>query len=102
MTRKNAVAELPYGGAKSVIFDTGPVPDRTELMRRFGEFVARTGGAYLPGVDMGTSVDDLALDGRGRGRGLMLAPRPVARHGRRRPRGHPRRGRARRSGTGPT
>ena len=59
MTRKNAVAELPYGGAKSVIFDTGPVPDRAGLMRRFGAFVARAGGAYLPGVDMGTSVDDL-------------------------------------------
>ena len=28
-------------------------------MQRFGEFVIRTGGAYLPGVDMGTSVGDL-------------------------------------------
>jgi leucine dehydrogenase len=28
-------------------------------MQRFGEFVIRTGGAYLPGVDMGTSIDDL-------------------------------------------
>jgi leucine dehydrogenase len=59
MTRKNAIAELPYGGAKSVIFDTGPVADRPALMRRFGAFVARTGGAYLPGVDMGTAVEDL-------------------------------------------
>jgi leucine dehydrogenase len=60
MTLKNAVAELPFGGAKSVILQRGPVRDRTALMRRFGEFVARTGGAYLPGVDMGTSCDDLA------------------------------------------
>jgi leucine dehydrogenase len=60
MTLKNAVAELPYGGGKSVILNRGPVRDRAGLMRRFGEFVARTGGAYLPGVDMGTTVDDLA------------------------------------------
>ncbi len=60
MTLKNAVAELPYGGAKSVILQRGPVRDRTALMHRFGEFVARTGGAYLPGVDMGTSCADLA------------------------------------------
>ncbi len=60
MTLKNAVAELPYGGGKSVILQSGQVGDRTALMRRFGEFVARTGGAYLPGVDMGTTCEDLA------------------------------------------
>ncbi len=60
MTLKNALAEVPFGGAESVILDDGPIADRGALMRRFGEFVARTGGAYLPGVDMGTSVADLA------------------------------------------
>jgi len=60
MTLKNAVAELPFGGAKSVILQRGPVRDRAALMRRFGEFVARTAGAYLPGVDMGTTCEDLA------------------------------------------
>lgn len=59
MTRKNAVAGLPYGGGKSVIVDDGRASDRGALMRRFGEFVARLGGSYLPGVDMGTSVGDL-------------------------------------------
>lgn len=63
MTRKNAVAELPFGGAKAVIFAGAHVADRASVMRRFGEFVARTGGAYLPGVDMGTTVGDLALIG---------------------------------------
>ena len=67
MTLKNAVAELPYGGAKSVIMqaDRKPPtgPERVALMRRFGEFVARTAGTYIPGVDMGTSVEDLALIG---------------------------------------
>ncbi|WP_300681691.1 Glu/Leu/Phe/Val dehydrogenase dimerization domain-containing protein [Nocardioides sp.] len=62
MTAKNALAGLPYGGAKSVILDLAP-RDRDGLMRRFGEFVARLGGTYLPGVDMGTTATDLALMG---------------------------------------
>lgn len=61
MTLKNAVAELPFGGAKAVILADRRVPDRAALMRRFGDFVAGAGGDYLPGVDMGTGVDDLAL-----------------------------------------
>jgi leucine dehydrogenase len=59
MTLKNAFAGLPYGGAKSVILAPAREVDRLALMRRFGEFVIRTGGAYVPGVDMGTTVDDL-------------------------------------------
>ncbi len=60
MTLKNAVAGLPYGGGKSVIFDTG-AHDRVALMGAFGEAVARLGGAYLPGVDMGTTPADLQI-----------------------------------------
>jgi leucine dehydrogenase len=67
MTLKNAIAQLPYGGAKSVIIQNGGEPPtgpaRVKLMRRFGEFVARTAGTYLPGVDMGTTVNDLAIIG---------------------------------------
>lgn len=63
MTLKNASAGLPYGGAKSVILAPDPRCDRRALMRRFGEFVRRTGGAYVPGVDMGTTIDDLAAIG---------------------------------------
>ena len=59
MTLKNAFAGLPYGGAKSVIIAPTREIDRHALMQRFGRFVMRTGGAYLPGVDMGTSVTDL-------------------------------------------
>ncbi|MDF9714777.1 Glu/Leu/Phe/Val dehydrogenase [Nocardioides sp. ChNu-153] len=61
MTWKNALAGLPYGGAKSVIIDDGDRSRRTERLVRFGELVARLGGAYLPGVDMGTTTADLAL-----------------------------------------
>lgn len=63
MTLKNAFADLPFGGAKSVILrDDRPVgPDeRRSLMRAFGGYVQRLNGAYLPGVDMGTTTDDLA------------------------------------------
>ncbi len=61
MTLKNAFAELPFGGAKAVILSGAEIPDRAALMRRFGGFVAACGGDYLPGVDMGTTVDDLAI-----------------------------------------
>ena len=64
MTLKNASAGLPYGGAKSVILAPEPSVDRVALMRRFGDFVTRTGGAYLPGVDMGTTTEDLAIAGQ--------------------------------------
>ena len=66
MTYKHALAELPYGGAKSVIMATGPIPaegtpERLALMQRYGEFIARTAGTYIPGVDMGTLVSDMQI-----------------------------------------
>jgi leucine dehydrogenase len=64
MTLKNASAGLPYGGAKSVILAPEPGTDRVAMMRRFGDFILRTGGSYLPGVDMGTTIEDLAIAGR--------------------------------------
>ncbi|WP_226344181.1 Glu/Leu/Phe/Val dehydrogenase dimerization domain-containing protein [Agilicoccus flavus] len=64
MTFKHALAELPYGGAKSVIIDDDPGRGgdaRARLVSRFGEFVARLGGTYIPGVDMGTTMADMAV-----------------------------------------
>lgn len=66
MTLKHALADLPYGGAKSVIVADGSLPaegspERTALMVRYGEFVARTAGSYIPGVDMGTTVADMQI-----------------------------------------
>jgi leucine dehydrogenase len=67
MTLKNALADIPYGGAKSVILrqDAGPgSPDsparRTAQLLAFASNISKLGGAYVPGVDMGTSVADLA------------------------------------------
>lgn len=66
MTLKNACADIPYGGGKSVIMKPAaqqggaPTPAREDVVRAFGRFVARLGGSYVPGVDMGTTVADLA------------------------------------------
>ncbi|AXH95277.1 Glu/Leu/Phe/Val dehydrogenase [Ornithinimicrobium avium] len=71
MTLKHALAELPYGGAKSVILADGPLPaegsqERVALLTSYGEFVARTAGTYVPGVDMGTTPGDMqAIRGAG-------------------------------------
>lgn len=64
MTLKHALAELPYGGAKSVVLVRGTPappgsPQRQALFARFGTMIARTAGTYLPGVDMGTTLADM-------------------------------------------
>ena len=66
MTLKNACADIPYGGGKSVVMkgDRSDAAGREEVMRAFGRFVARLGGSYIPGVDMGTTVADLATMGQ--------------------------------------
>jgi leucine dehydrogenase len=65
MTLKNALADIPYGGAKSVIMrqegDSDDPAWREVQLRAFAGFVTRLGGTYIPGVDMGTSVGDLAV-----------------------------------------
>ncbi|MFC0437560.1 Glu/Leu/Phe/Val dehydrogenase dimerization domain-containing protein [Kutzneria buriramensis] len=64
-TSKLAFAGLPYGGAKSVILDPGRPVGRSALMRRFGEFVRRLDGAYVPGYDFGTTSQDMLDVGSG-------------------------------------
>ncbi|MFX0539569.1 Glu/Leu/Phe/Val family dehydrogenase [Ornithinimicrobium sp. Y1847] len=64
MTLKHALAGLPYGGGKSVVIAQGPLPptgsdERRRVMHRYGQFIARTGGTYIPGVDMGTTLEDM-------------------------------------------
>jgi leucine dehydrogenase len=69
MTLKNACADLPYGGAKAVLLRNDLIDgknagtNRTAQLRAFGSFLNRLGGGYIPGVDMGTSVEDLAVLG---------------------------------------
>jgi glutamate dehydrogenase/leucine dehydrogenase len=73
MTLKNAVAELPHGGAKSVIVGDPAVPaERKEaIVRAFAAGIADL-REYVPGPDMGT--DEVAMawvcDETGRAAGL--------------------------------
>jgi len=64
MTLKSAVAGLPCGGAKSVIFRPHPATDATtrrRVMEVFASVVRRLDGRYVPGLDMGTALEDLRV-----------------------------------------
>lgn len=62
MTYKNALAGLPFGGAKACIveqpWDSGT---RRTVLRRFGDFVESFGGRYTTAEDMGSSVADIMV-----------------------------------------
>ena len=65
MTRKFAVAGLPFGGGKAVI----AVPElpsgapRRELFLRYGDLVDSLGGTFRTSLDMNTGVPDLDVIG---------------------------------------
>ena len=61
MTRKNAAAGLPHGGAKSVIFADPKMPDarKETLIRAFGRAIANIED-YIVGPDMGTNETCMA------------------------------------------
>jgi glutamate dehydrogenase/leucine dehydrogenase len=64
MTYKFAAAGIDLGGGKSVIVGD-PTTDKDEaLLRAYGRLVATLGGRYIPGIDMGTTQDDLRTIGR--------------------------------------
>lgn len=57
MTYKNAMAELPMGGGKGVVYRLGP--DRAACMERFGDAVEALGGRYVTAEDVGATVADM-------------------------------------------
>jgi leucine dehydrogenase len=63
MTYKNALAGLPCGGGKSVIFRDGdrPLagPAREKLFRAHGKLIDSLGGQYITAEDVGTSPADM-------------------------------------------
>ena len=59
MTYKNALAELPLGGAKAVLRVPEEPFDRAKLFRAFGREVAKLRGRYLTAEDVGTRVSDM-------------------------------------------
>jgi len=61
MTYKSAMAGLPFGGGKSVIFGD-PRTDKTPArLRAFGRAVNRFAGNYYTGEDMGMEPEDFAV-----------------------------------------
>lgn len=57
MTYKNAMAELPMGGGKAVIYRMGA--DRNACFEKFGEQVEALGGRYVTAEDVGATVADM-------------------------------------------
>ncbi|MCL4134885.1 UNVERIFIED_CONTAM: hypothetical protein GTU68_053113 [Idotea baltica] len=60
MTYKNAAAELPLGGGKSVIIGDPKTQKTPELMRAFGAFIEHLAGDYYTAEDVGVSPQDMA------------------------------------------
>lgn len=61
MSFKSALAGLPFGGGKSVVFGD-PAADKSEgLWRAMGRFVESLGGRYVIAEDVGTSPADLEI-----------------------------------------
>jgi len=61
MTYKNAMADLPFGGGKSVIIGDARSMKTPELMAAMGRAVERLAGRYIIAEDVGTSVEDMAV-----------------------------------------
>jgi leucine dehydrogenase len=57
MSYKNAMAELPMGGGKGVMYKIGD--DRGACMEKFGEAVQALGGRYVTAEDVGATIDDM-------------------------------------------
>jgi leucine dehydrogenase len=64
MSYKNALADLPFGGGKSVIIGDAQ-KDKTEaLLEAFGARVQALGGQYITAEDVGTTVADMEIVAR--------------------------------------
>lgn len=61
MSYKNALADLPLGGGKSVIIGD-PNKDKNEkLLTSFARFVQRLGGQYYTAEDVGIGINDVEI-----------------------------------------
>jgi leucine dehydrogenase len=61
MTLANALAGLPFGGAKAVLMLPEPPFNRTRLFQAFGRAVEALGGRYLAAGGLGVGEADLTL-----------------------------------------
>ena len=61
MSYKNAMADIPLGGGKSVIWGNARTDKSPELFRAFGRAVHSLQGQYTTAEDVGVSVADMAI-----------------------------------------
>jgi leucine dehydrogenase len=61
MTYKSAIAEVGFGGGKSVIIADPKTEKTPELLLAFGAAVEKLGGAYICAEDMGCTPEDLKI-----------------------------------------
>lgn len=59
MTFKNALADIPFGGGKSVILGTPGRALTTAELETFGSWVDELGGRYVTAEDVGVTVADM-------------------------------------------
>ncbi|OSP56614.1 Glu/Leu/Phe/Val dehydrogenase dimerization domain-containing protein [Pseudoruegeria sp. SK021] len=64
MSYKNAMAGLPLGGGKAVIFGPVPADQREAVFEAFGAAVERLAGRYVTAEDVGVSVSDMQIVAR--------------------------------------
>lgn len=61
MSYKNAMADIPLGGGKAVIWGNPRTHKSEALFRAFGRAVERLGGQYVTAEDVGITVADMAI-----------------------------------------
>ena len=61
MSYKNAMAELPLGGGKTVIIGAPNKTKSDNLLRALGKYIEGLGGDYVTGQDVGVNVNDMQI-----------------------------------------
>src|SRR6185436_13856974 len=64
MSYKNALAGLPFGGGKAVIFKTCSEANREQIFRTHGRFVNSLKGTFITAEDIGTRPSDMEFVNR--------------------------------------
>jgi len=61
MTYKNALADLPFGGGKTVVMGDSIKDKKPALLKALGELVQSLEGAYTIAEDVGTTPEDMSV-----------------------------------------
>lgn len=77
MTYKNALANLPLGGAKAVIMGDPAKPKSEKLFRAFGRFVESLEGRYVTAEDVNVDVADMKIVAEETKHVVGIKPKPT-------------------------